>query len=174
MSKTRSSSIQVALPQCIPYALWHGKVAKPFKARPLELTALGLGPAVPSHQQARPAGMKPLRRCFDRRWSCSSRLLHGDASSLTATGRRSGVPHGLLWPGWGTMGSHDQRRQFPPLELWPVQTGLGSPHWDVMSSCRFSRSSKGGHPQLVCRDAHRDPLRSGLALLSVGHPRCHE
>jgi hypothetical protein len=61
MPEIRLSSIQVALPQCIPYALWHRKVAKPFKARPPKLTALWLGPAVPSRQQAHPTGMKPSR-----------------------------------------------------------------------------------------------------------------
>jgi hypothetical protein len=61
MSETRSSSVQVVLPQCIPYELWHGKVAKTFKARPPEFVARRLGPAVPSCRQARLAGMKFLR-----------------------------------------------------------------------------------------------------------------
>jgi hypothetical protein len=95
MLETMSSSVQVVLPQCIPYVLWHGKVAKPFKARPPKLTARRLGLAVPSRRQAHPASMKFSRRRLDHHWLCS---LHGGVSSLTAPGRRFGMPHGLLWP----------------------------------------------------------------------------
>jgi hypothetical protein len=68
MSETRSSSIQVVLPQRIPYAMWHGKVAKSFKARQPELAALGLGPVVPSRHRAHLVGK-------DRRGSISFWLL---------------------------------------------------------------------------------------------------
>jgi hypothetical protein len=56
MSKTMSSSVQVVLPQCIPYVIRQGKMARSFKARPPQLMAFGMGPAVPSCRQACPIG----------------------------------------------------------------------------------------------------------------------
>jgi hypothetical protein len=125
-------------------------VAKSLKARPPELTTLGLGPVVPSRRQARLAGkgrrgsihlwllmprhsqpgMKLSRQHLDRCWSCSSCPLHDDASSFVAP---------------------DRRCKFPPLELWPVCARLGCPRWDVLSSCRFSSSLKGGPPHIARR-----------------------
>jgi hypothetical protein len=55
--------------------------------------------------------------------------------------------------------SHDRRHEFPPLEL---------------SSCSWSGSSEGSHPQLAHRHARRFPLRLGLVLLMVGHLECRE
>jgi hypothetical protein len=95
MSETRSSSIQVVLSQRIPYVLWLGKMAKPFKARPPELAALRLGPMVPSCRQARPTGVKFFRQRLGHSWSYSPRPLHGGDSSLIAPSRHFGMPHGL-------------------------------------------------------------------------------
>jgi hypothetical protein len=146
-------------------------VTKPFKVRPPELAALCLSLTVPSRRQARRVGKKFLRRCLHRRWSCSRvsctvalllLLLPVNASACCMASSR------------GAASSRDRRRKFPPLELWLGRAGRGSPRWDGMSSCRFSRSSKGGHPHLTRRHACRDPLHLGLVLLSVGRPRCCE
>jgi hypothetical protein len=45
--ETKSSSAQVVMTHCILSVVWHGKVAKPFKARSPELTVLGFGMVVP-------------------------------------------------------------------------------------------------------------------------------
>jgi hypothetical protein len=50
MPETRLSSVQVVLSWWTSYALWQGKVAKPFRARPPELATLRLGPMVPSRR----------------------------------------------------------------------------------------------------------------------------
>jgi hypothetical protein len=47
VSVTRSSSVQVAMTQCIRYAMCHGNVVISFKVRPLEFAALEFGPVVP-------------------------------------------------------------------------------------------------------------------------------
>jgi hypothetical protein len=120
--EAKLSFIQVVMSQCIPYAMCHGKIAKSFKAWPLELATLGAGLAAPHHRQAclvvkghrgsiSPRLLMPHRRLpsmelstrrLGHRWLCSPRPLRGGASSLVALGRRFKVPRGLLRAAWGS------------------------------------------------------------------------
>jgi hypothetical protein len=60
------------------------------------------------------------------------------------------------------------------LELLSFCTVLGSPHREVLSSCRLPRKSEWYHPQLARRRVRRASLLLGLSPLSVGRSKCHE
>jgi hypothetical protein len=51
---------------CILSAVWHGKVAKPFKARPPELAVLGLGPTVARYAHLAVKGRRGSRLLVPR------------------------------------------------------------------------------------------------------------
>jgi hypothetical protein len=155
----RSGSHDILHPVC--GVVWHGKVAKPFKARPPELIVLGFGPTVPPCWFARLAVkgcrgskllvphcrlliMKLLRHHLDRRWSCSLRPMHGGAPSPASPGRHFDVPSAFLRSAWGAVLEvllrRHRRHEFAPQKLWSVRIGHGSPHRDALFSCRLHGS----------------------------------
>jgi hypothetical protein len=105
--------------------------------------------------------MKLSRRRLDHYWSCYSCHLHSGASSPASPGPCFGVSGGLLWPAWGAL-----------LELLSVRAVHRRPHWDALFPCRLPRPPE--RCWLTCQLAFHASVHLGLALLSVGHSKCHK